>query len=100
MTTNEIELIEPMKAAELSAAQLGCISIRSEFRLVRHQGRILAIIPSNKITLQELRLFTNPRLSPYALVCDALEGNNLQMFFLAAIGAGADTVKLKDMQGE
>lgn len=65
------------------------------FRIVRDNGRIFGIIPTSKISVNEIRLFSNPKVSTYTISIELLEENNLEMFMLAAIGAKEKQIRLE-----
>ena len=101
---NQIPQIEPMPLSELQEAVIAAKDdmqswerICSDFRLMRSKGRIYAIIPTSAVSVDEARLFTNPRISRYAIALDALEGDNLNMFFMAAMRSRQSAVRLEDV---
>lgn len=99
---NQIPKIEPMPLSELQEAVIAAQDdmaswkqLRSDsFRLVRINGQILCVMPTSQIAVDEIRLFKNPTVSAQAVICNALEGDNLNMFFMAAIRAQQHQVKL------
>ena len=104
MNQNQIPQIEPMPLSELQEAVIAAKDdmqrwerICSDFRLMRSKGRIYAIIPTSAVSVDEARLFTNPRISRYAIALDALEGDNLNMFFMAAMRSRQSAVMLEDV---
>ena len=68
--------------------------VSSAFRLIRHKGEIWCIMPTNRIKVNELPLFKDAKISRYAVAVKALEGDNLQMFFIAAIRAQQDEIRI------
>ena len=100
---NQIPQIEPMPLSELQDAVIAAQDdmqswelVSSAFRLIRHKGEIWCIMPTARLKVAELSLFTNARVSKYAIAVKALEGDNLQMFFMAAIQAQESSIRLEN----